>query len=51
MLYDLENKNLQNWVNNFDEKTKNESAEAFNTYYKMKLQMLLRKLLMMMLKL
>jgi uracil-DNA glycosylase len=38
MLYDLENKNLQNWVNNFDEKTKNESAEAFNTYYKMKLQ-------------
>lgn len=36
MLYDLENKNLQNWVNNFDEKTKNESAEAFNTYYKMK---------------
>lgn len=38
MLYDLENKNLQNWVNNFDEKTKNESAEVFNTYYKMKLQ-------------
>ena len=38
MLYDLENKNLQNWVNNFDEKTKNGSAEAFNTYYKMKLQ-------------
>lgn len=38
MLYDLENKNLQNWVNNFDEKTKNESAKAFNTYYKMKLQ-------------
>lgn len=38
MLYDLENKNLQNWVNNFVEKTKNESAEAFNTYYKMKLQ-------------
>ena len=38
MLYDLENKNLQNWVNNFDEKTKNESAKAFDTYYKMKLQ-------------
>jgi len=38
MLYDLENKNLQNWVNNFDEKTKIESANAFNTYYKMKLQ-------------
>jgi uracil-DNA glycosylase len=38
MLYDLENKNLQNWVNNFDEKTKIELAKAFNTYYKMKLQ-------------
>lgn len=36
MLYDLENKNLQNWVNNFDEETKIESAKAFNTYYKMK---------------
>lgn len=36
MLYDLENKNLQNWVNNFDEKTKIESTKAFNTYYKMK---------------
>lgn len=38
MLYDLGNKNLQNWVNNFDKKTKIESAKAFNTYYKMKLQ-------------
>ena len=36
MLYDLEDKNLKNWVDNFDEQTKIESANALNSYYKLK---------------
>ncbi len=38
MLYDLENKNLQNWIKNFDEEIKVESANALNSYYKLKSQ-------------
>lgn len=36
MLYDLENKNLQNWIKNFDKEIKVESANALDNYYKIK---------------
>lgn len=36
MSNDMYKNNLKNWVNNFDEQTKSESANAFNAYYKMK---------------
>lgn len=36
MSNDIYKYNLKNWVDNFDEQTRIESAKAFNTYYKMK---------------
>lgn len=36
MSNDIYKYNLKNWIDNFDEQTRIESAKAFNTYYKMK---------------
>lgn len=38
MSNDVYKNNLKNWVDNFDEQAKIESAKAFNTYYKIKTQ-------------
>lgn len=38
MSNDVYKNNLKNWVDNFDEPAKIESAKAFNTYYKIKTQ-------------